>query len=146
MSAALLSPAEALVGAFASVTRNQGHFAGSGDPTMSVDTSNATAGVDSARARVAGAIKQAAASSGTSFQYLLTTAKMESDFNPTAGASTSSAHGLFQFIDQIWLATFKGAGTQLRYGKYANAITKSRSGNYSVSDPKATTAILKLRA
>jgi hypothetical protein len=86
MSAALLSPAEVLVGAFASVSRNQGHFAGSGDPTMSVDTSNATAGVDSARARVAGAIKQAAASSGTSFQYLLTTAKMESDFNPTAGA------------------------------------------------------------
>src|SRR6202000_3488915 len=87
---------------------------------MSADTSNATAtaGVDPARVRVAGAIKQAAASSGMSFQYLLTTAKMESDFNPTAGASTSSAHGLFQFIDQTWLATVKDAGAQAGYGRH----------------------------
>jgi hypothetical protein len=112
---------------------------------MSVDTSNATAGVDSARARVAGAIKQAAASSGTSFQYLLTTAKMESDFNPTAGASTSSAHGLFQFIDQTWLTTFKEAGAQIGYGGYADMITKSSDGSYSVSDPDARKAIMKLR-
>jgi len=112
---------------------------------MSVDTSNATAGVDPARVRVAGAIKQAAASSGTSFQYLLTTAKMESDFNPTAGASTSSAHGLFQFIDQTWLATVKDAGAQFGYGNYADMISKSSDGSYSVSDPDARKAIMKLR-
>ena len=97
------------------------------------------------RARVAGAIKQAANASGTSFQYLLTTAKMESDFNPTAGASTSSAHGLFQFIDQTWLGTVKEAGAQLGYGNYADAITKSSDGSYSVSDPTARRAIMKLR-
>src|SRR5882672_1106576 len=114
---------------------------------MSVDTSNATAtaGVDSSRARVAGAIKQAANTTGTSFEYLLTTAKMESDFNPKAGASTSSAHGLFQFIDQTWLGTVKEAGSQLGYGQYADAITKNPSGSYSVSDPAARTAIMKLR-
>jgi hypothetical protein len=114
---------------------------------MSVDPSNATAtaGVDPSRARIAGAIKQAANTTGTSFEYLLTTAKMESDFNPTAGASTSSAHGLYQFIDQTWLGTVKEAGTQLGYGKYADAITKSPSGSYSVSDPAARTAIMKLR-
>ena len=114
---------------------------------MSVDTLNATAtaGVDPSRVRVAGAIKQAASTTGTSFEYLLTTAKMESDFNPTAGASTSSAHGLFQFIDQTWLGTVKEAGAQLGYGKYAAAITKSSSGSYSVSDPSARTAIMKLR-
>src|SRR5580692_1322975 len=112
---------------------------------MSVDTSNATAGVDSARVRVAGAIKQAASSSGTSFQYLLTTAKMESDFNPTAGASTSSAHGLFQFIDQTWLTTVKEAGAQFGYGNYADMITKSSDGSYSVADPTARQAIMKLR-
>ena len=114
---------------------------------MSVDTSNAsaTAGVDSARVRVAGAIKQAAASSGTSFQYLLATAKMELDFNPTAGASTSSAHGLFQFIDQTWLATVKDAGAQFGYGTYADMISKSSDGSYSVSDPDARKAIMKLR-
>ena len=112
---------------------------------MSVDTSNATAGVDPLRVRVAGAIKQAASSSGTSFQYLLTTAKMESDFNPTAGASTSSAHGLFQFIGQTWLATVKEAGAQVGYGSYADTITKSSDGSYSVADPNARQAIMKLR-
>ena len=94
---------------------------------MSVDTTNATAtaGVDPARARVTGAIKQAANATGTSFEYLLATAKMESDFNPSAGASTSSARGLYQFIEQTWLATVKEAGGQLGYSQYADAITKT---------------------
>jgi hypothetical protein len=114
---------------------------------MSVDTSNATAtaGVDPARARVTGAIKQAANATGTSFEYLLATAKMESDFNPTAGASTSSAHGLYQFIDQTWLATVKEAGPDAGYGQYADAITKTASGDYVVSDPTKRQAIMKLR-
>jgi hypothetical protein len=114
---------------------------------MSVETSNATAtaGVDPSRVRIAGAIKQAASSSGTSFEYLLATAKMESDFNPTAGATTSSAHGLFQFIDQTWLGTVKEAGAQLGYGSYADAITRSSDGYYSVGDPTARQAIMKLR-
>jgi hypothetical protein len=114
---------------------------------MSVDTSNATAaaGVDPARTRVAGAIKQAANATGTSFEYLLATAKMESDFNPTAGASTSSARGLYQFIDQTWLATVKEAGADAGYGQYADAITKTASGDYVVSDPTKRQAIMKLR-
>src|SRR5579872_178587 len=114
---------------------------------MSVDTSNATiaAGVDGLRARVAGAIKQAANSTGASFQYLLATAKMESDFNPSAGAATSSAHGLFQFIEQTWLGTVKEAGPQLGFGKYADAITKTSSGDYTVSDPAMRQSIMKLR-
>jgi hypothetical protein len=114
---------------------------------MSVDTSNATAlaGVDPARARVTGAIKQASTSTGASFQYLLATAKMESDFNPTAGASTSSAHGLYQFIDQTWLATVKEAGGQFGYSQYADAITKTSSGDYTVSDPSMYRSIMKLR-
>src|ERR1700754_664684 len=106
---------------------------------MSVDTTNANAaaGVDSLRARVTGAIKQAADTTGASFHYLLSTAKMESDFNPTAGASTSSAHGLYQFIEQTWLGTVKEAGSQLGYSNYAPAISKSSPGTYSVSDPAA---------
>ncbi len=114
---------------------------------MSVDASNANAaaGIDPSRARIAGAIKQAASTTGTSFEYLLATAKMESNFNPKASATTSSARGLYQFIDQTWLGTVKEAGPQLGYGKYADAITKSSSGNYSVSDPAARDAIMKLR-
>jgi hypothetical protein len=112
---------------------------------MSVDAASGTlASAGSARAKIAGAIKQAASTTGTSFEYLLATAKMESNFNPTASAPTTSARGLFQFIDQTWLGTVKEAGAQLGYGNYADAITKS-SGTYSVSDPAARSAILKLR-
>ncbi|MGC2777827.1 MAG: transglycosylase SLT domain-containing protein [Bradyrhizobium sp.] len=114
---------------------------------MSVDASNSssTGLLEGVRARVAGAIKQAADTVGTSFEYLLSTAKMESDFNPTAGASTSSARGLYQFIDQTWLGTVKEAGTELGYGQYADAITKTSSGDYTVSDPGMRQAIMKLR-
>src|SRR5947208_13087220 len=114
---------------------------------MSVDTLGATAaaGIDSSRLRIAGAIKQAASNTGASFEYLLATAKMESNFNPKAAATTSSARGLFQFIDQTWLGTVKEAGAHLGYGKYVDAITKDPSGSYSVSDPDARASIMKLR-
>jgi hypothetical protein len=114
---------------------------------MAVDTSNATAlaAVDSLRARVTGAIKQAASTTGASFEYLLATAKMESDFNPTANAATSSARGLYQFIEQTWLATVKEAGGQLGYGQFADAITKTTSDDYVVVDPTMRRAIMTLR-
>jgi hypothetical protein len=114
---------------------------------MAVDTlsATATAGVDPSRTRIAGAIKRAADTTGTSFEYMLATAKMESNFNPKATATTSSARGLYQFIDQTWLGTVKEAGSQLGYGKYADAITRSPSGSYSVSDPAARNAIMRLR-
>src|SRR3984893_6449515 len=114
-----------------------------GTKQMSVDTTNPTG--TTGAVQIAGAIKQAASTTGTSFEYLLATAKMESNFNPTASASTSSARGLFQFIDQTWLGTVKEAGAQLGYGKYADAIAKSPSGYYSVGDPAARSAIMKLR-
>src|SRR6202162_6040764 len=108
---------------------------------MSVDTSSATprAGIDPSRVRIAGAIKQAASTTGTSFEYLLTTAKMESDFNPKAGASTTSARGLFQFIEQTWLGTVKEAGAQLGYGKYADGVSKSPSRRSSGSNTTGRT-------
>src|SRR5437879_2603088 len=70
---------------------------------------------------------------------------MESNFNPKAAATTSSARGLFQFIDQTWLGTVKEAGSQLGYGKYADAISKSSSGTYYINDPSMRTSIMKLR-
>lgn len=114
---------------------------------MSVDNSSVSqaAVLDPSRARVASAIKQASNVGGVSFQYMLTTAKMESDFDPTAGATTSSAHGLYQFIDQTWLGTVKEAGTQLGYGNYSDAITRTSSGTYTVDDPAMKRSIMKLR-
>jgi Transglycosylase SLT domain len=99
-----------------------------------------------AASQIAGAISQAARSTGISFDYLLTTAQMESGLNPKAQAPTSSAKGLYQFIDQTWLATLKQNGPALGLGKYADAIQLDADGRYSVPDPTARTAILKLRS
>ena len=99
----------------------------------------------SAAPQITGAIRQAAQSTGISFEYLLTTAKIESNLNPSAQASTSSAKGLYQFIDQTWLGTMKQAGTALGLGRYADAITRSPDGHYDVSDSAMRTAILRLR-
>jgi hypothetical protein len=106
---------------------------------MQVDATNPTS------TAVAGAIRQAASATGTSFDYLLATAQVESGLNPQAGASTTSARGLFQFIEQTWLATMKDAGASLGYGRYANAITRTSSGHYVVHDPAMRSQILKLR-
>ncbi len=101
---------------------------------MLVDSSNSPAG-----SAVAGAIRQAAQATGTSFHYLLATAQVESGLNPQAGASTSSARGLFQFVEQTWLGMLKQAGPALGYGQYAAAITKDASGHYEVADPASNT-------
>jgi Transglycosylase SLT domain len=107
---------------------------------MLVDSSNFTAA-----STVTGAIRQAAQATGTSFQYLLATAQVESGLNPQAGAPTSSARGLFQFVEQTWLGTIKQAGAALGYGQYAADITQTSSGHYEVRNPAMRSAILKLR-
>ncbi len=94
---------------------------------------------------VTGAIRRAAQATGTSFDYLLATAHVESGMNPGAGAAMSSARGLFQFIEQTWLAVIKDAGAALGFGRYAAAISKSASGRYQVQDPALRKEILGLR-
>jgi hypothetical protein len=107
---------------------------------MLVDPSNSAAG-----SAVTGAIRQASQATGTSFNYLLATAQVESGLNPQAGAPTSSARGLFQFVEQTWLGTMKQAGPALGYARYADAITRTASGHYQVNDPVMRSEILKLR-
>jgi hypothetical protein len=95
--------------------------------------------------QVTSAIRQAAATTGTSFDYLIATAKLESGFNTNAQAQTSSAGGLFQFIDQTWLGIVKTVGPALGFGAYAQAIQQGADGRYQVTDPAARDAILGLR-
>jgi hypothetical protein len=102
-------------------------------------------GTFGAGSMVAGAIRQASQATGTSFSYLLATAQVESGLNPHAGASTSSARGLFQFVEQTWLGTVKQSGPGLGYGRYADAITRTASGHYQVKDPAMRQQILALR-
>jgi Transglycosylase SLT domain len=102
-------------------------------------------GVSGIGQRVTGAIQQAASTTGAGFSYLLATAKIESGLNPEVKAKTSSATGLFQFIEQTWLQTMKESGAELGYGRYAAAIERTSSGRYVVSDPARRAEILNLR-
>jgi hypothetical protein len=95
---------------------------------------------------VTGAIRQAARATGADFKYLLATAQVESNFNADAQARSSSAKGLFQFIEQTWLATLKETGGALGYAPYANAIARHPSGQYTVGDPRMYDRIMELRS
>jgi hypothetical protein len=95
--------------------------------------------------KVTNAIREAARLTGAGFDYLLKTATRESNLDPTIKSPTSSATGLFQFIDQTWLETLKNEGPALGYGKYADAIVQSSSGRYIVPDPAMHREIMALR-
>jgi hypothetical protein len=96
-------------------------------------------------AAVTGAIKRAAQSTGANFDYLLTTAKVESNLDPNSTISTSTATGLFQFLDQTWLGVMKTAGRAFGFGRYADAISQTSSGRYVVDDPALRDEMMKLR-
>ena len=59
------------------------------------------------------AIASAGDRNGVDFDYLLQTAIRESSLNPSAKAKTSSAVGLFQFIEGTWLEVIKEEGPRL---------------------------------
>ena len=92
-----------------------------------------TAGARQAGTGVMGALQRAADATGVDFNYLVKTAKRESSLNPNAKAPTSSAAGLFQFIEQTWLGTVKTHGAKHGYGAYADQITHGRDGLYHVN-------------
>jgi hypothetical protein len=91
------------------------------------------------------AIESAAGESGVSFDYLLRTAKRESSLDPQARASTSSATGLFQFVEQTWLGLIKKDGARLGLPNAAAAIVEVSPGRYDVPDRAAKQFILDLR-
>lgn len=91
------------------------------------------------------AIDTAGYKSDVDFDYLLQTAIRESSLNPTAKAGTSSATGLFQFLDSTWLQVMKQEGPRLGYQSYANAIQVDRDGDYFIADKALRKEVLKLR-
>ncbi len=99
----------------------------------------------SVASRIELAFQSASTSTGTSFDYLVKTAARESSFNPAAKAKTSSATGLFQFIESTWLETLKEAGPKHGLEKFSDEIQRSKSGKYFVSDPQMRREILELR-
>lgn len=64
--------------------------------------------------------------------------------NPSARARTSSAAGLFQFIEQTWLGTVKAHGAKHGYGQYADLIYRGGDGRWRV-EGSARNVVLDLR-
>lgn len=101
--------------------------------------------VQSIRGVVQAAIESAAKATGVDFGFLLGTAKRESGYNPAAKAPTSSASGLFQVLDQTWMAMLKKHGAQHGYANYASLISQGSDGRYFVANPEARKAVMDLK-
>jgi len=101
--------------------------------------------VESIRNVVESAIQRASQATGVDFGFLLRTAKRESGYNPGAKAHSSSAAGLYQFVDQTWLATLKQHGAKYGYARYAELISQDTSGRYHVNGAAARAAVMDLR-
>ena len=71
---------------------------------------------------VLNAIQSASDKSGVDFSYLVKQAKVESNFDTQAKAKTSSATGLYQFIDRTWLSMIERYGES--YGLETEGLSK----------------------
>jgi len=101
--------------------------------------------VESVKQAVGAAIQRASEATGADFGFLMRTAARESGYNPGAHALSSSAAGLFQFVEQTWLGALKRHGAKHGYGGYADLIQESGDGRMSVAGGDAKKAVLALR-
>lgn len=90
-------------------------------------------------------IHDAALETGADFEFLLRTAARESNFDPDAQARTSSAAGMFQFIEQTWLGMLHRHGDKHGYAEHASAVTRDASGRFTIADAQKREAALALR-
>jgi hypothetical protein len=91
------------------------------------------------------AIASAAEKTSIDYNYLIAQAELESGLNPRAKARTSSATGLFQFLDNTWLGTLKRHGARFGLGPIADEIQIGAGGRVHVPDQGQRNAILALR-
>jgi len=95
--------------------------------------------------RIIQSLQLASAQTGTDFEYLLETATRESSLKPQAKAKTSSAAGLFQFIEQTWLGAVKQYGEKAGIGSLSDSIGTNAKGRHIVTDDQTKAEILALR-
>ena len=68
------------------------------------------------------AVEKASSRTGVDFAFLMEKASTESNFNPTAKSKSSSARGLFQFLEETWLRVVKKHGDKYGLGDLADKI------------------------
>ncbi|MFQ5562661.1 MAG: lytic transglycosylase domain-containing protein [Parvularculaceae bacterium] len=109
-------------------------------------TSNAIAGATGANAAiVTTALQRAGAATGVRFEFLLNMARRESGLDPGARAATSSAAGLFQFVEQTWLAAVKAYGARHGLARFAAEIIRGADGTFTVANAARKDEILDMR-
>ena len=91
------------------------------------------------------AIASASQQTGVDFDFLIAQAQVESAMDPSARARTSSATGLYQFIESTWLETMQRHGPRFGLGNVSAHIQTTISGGADVPDPGIRQAILDLR-
>src|SRR3954462_6121907 len=89
-------------------------------------------------------VVRAAQVTGVDPAYLMALADKESSLIPDNKARTSSAEGLFQFVEATWLEVLRRYGAKHGYAAEAEAI-QIVEGRPVVSDPKQREAILSFR-
>jgi hypothetical protein len=94
---------------------------------------------------VASAIQEASGVTGVSAAYLQGAARRESAFNPFAQATTSSATGLFQFVEATWLDQIRLNGARYGYAREAASIRRDARGRFVIADPAMRAHVLSLR-
>ncbi len=99
---------------------------------------------DAGRRQVSAVLRRVATAAKADFGFLMAVASRESSLRPDARAATSTASGLFQFIEQTWLEAVKRHGEAVGLGREAAAISKTQDG-YAASSPEMRKAILDKR-
>ncbi len=90
-------------------------------------------------------IQRASQATATDFGLLMAQAAQESGFHANAKSTTSSAEGLYQFVDNTWLDMVHRFGAKYGAGQLAQHIEPDSSGKPVVSDPAMRRKILDLR-
>lgn len=109
------------------------------------DTAKVMAGGYAIEPRVLSGIQRASAATGMDFGFLMAQAAQESGFRSDAKATTSSATGLYQFIESTWLGMVRDHGAKHGAGSYAGLIGSGPSGEPVVKDADTRARILALR-
>lgn len=118
-------------------------------PPSTLNSSTATDTVRVGKHRVStellDTLRQASRSAGVDFGFLVSQAAQESGFRTDAQAKTSSARGLFQFVEGTWLEMVRDHGAKYGLSEQAAQITRGSDGRPKVNDPAQRQAILALR-
>jgi hypothetical protein len=95
-------------------------------------------------AYIGASLLAASQKTGVAFEYLAATAGVESSLNAGAQAGTSSATGLFQFIEGTWLDMIDRYGPDIGLEAYTDHLVRE-GGALRVSSPEMRREILNLR-